>query len=155
MGTDTIDLFVGGGDRALYHKHWNPRDGWSGWTSLGGEIFAAPSPVSRKTGWIDTYVRGAGDQIYNKSWTNGAWTEFSDVQGRTVSAPWAITRSNGNLDVFVRGTDRALHQRSYIEGSGYTLWGRIDARPLTSGPAPWPTARTGSTSSAMTAPRSS
>lgn len=135
VGTDTVDLFVGGGDRALYHKAWNPRNGWSGWASVGGAISSAPSPVSRKTGWIDTYVRGLDNRIYNKSWTNGAWTPYDDVMGHTLSAPSAITRSSGNLDVFVRGTDRGLHQRSFIEGSGYTAWGRIDGRELTSGPA--------------------
>ena len=135
VGTDTLDLFVGGTNRALHHKHWNPREGWSGWGSLGGEIFGSPSPVSRKTGWLDVYVRGVQNGIFNKSYTNGAWVEYDPVGGATLSAPSAITRANGNLDVFVRGTDKALHQRYFIEGSGYSEWFRVDARQMSSGPA--------------------
>ncbi|HEX8104350.1 MAG TPA: hypothetical protein VF533_17170 [Solirubrobacteraceae bacterium] len=135
LGTDTIDLFGVGTGSNLHHKAWNPRDGWSAWGNLGGGIGAAPSPVSRKTGWLDTYVRGTDSTIYNKSYTNGAWTDFDDVAGKTLSAPSAITRGNANLDVFVRGTDRGLHQKYFIEGSGYSDWFQVDPKPLDSGPA--------------------
>jgi len=135
LGTDIISMLVIGADRALYHKSWNPRDGWSDYESLGPQVVAAPSPVSRRFNWLDVYVRGSDNVIYNKSFANSAWTAYDNVGGATLSAPSAITRANGNLDVFVRGTDRALHQRYYLEGQGYSSWFQVDPRSMTSGPA--------------------
>ena len=117
-----IGVFVRGTDGGLYYKHW---DGtvWSGWASLGGQIYAGTSPAA--TNWgptrIDWFVMGTDQQLWH-SWQSSGKTSGYESLGRTLtSSPGATSRSTGTIDVFVRGgsTDFAiLWQKSY--GGQYT-----------------------------------
>ena len=75
-GSNYMFLFVKGYDGALWYNredlvHPNlPNWGWSGWTSLGGQLSSSPCAVSRSSGYLDVYVAGTNGALYEKTTTN-------------------------------------------------------------------------------------
>jgi hypothetical protein len=72
-GRDKLDIFVTGGDGALYTAAWEPAfsDGWHGWWDLNGgrAVPGAPMPVaSRATDKLDVFVVGTDSRIFTAAW---------------------------------------------------------------------------------------
>jgi hypothetical protein len=59
-----LDVFVRGGDNALWHKWF--QNGWSGWESLGGYLTSSPAAASWSYGRIDVFVRGGDNALWHK-----------------------------------------------------------------------------------------
>jgi hypothetical protein len=94
---------------------------------------------------FDVVARGNDNQIYLKTYSNGAWANWQSLGNPTTSAtsdPAIIAWGNGRLDVFVRGSDNALWQRTYSNGTWSSTWQSLTGG-LTSGPdaASWGSGR--------------
>ena len=104
-GPGRLDVFVRGGDGALYHKYFD--GGWSDWENLGGVIAAGsgPAAVSWGPGRIDVFIRGTDNKCYRKYFNAvGGWSAgWDDLGGGLYSSPAASSRGPNRLDVFVRG----------------------------------------------------
>jgi hypothetical protein len=122
QGANDTDLFVRGGDLALYHRTELGID-WNAWEDLGGVLLSAPRAELRQgTGNVDVAVRGASNEIDLDVWTpNVGWSGFSELPGggRTLAAPALASRSPGVIDVFVRGYDDQIYEQSWT-GSAWT-----------------------------------
>ena len=98
-----------------------------------------PGVVSRSTGQLDMFKRGADNALWHRSW-NGSWGPWVSLGGVLTSEPAAASWSSDRLDVFVRGTDNALwHKWWNGSWSGWASLGGV----LTSEPtvASWGTGR--------------
>ena len=100
-----LDVFVRGGDNALYHRWF--QDSWSEWESLGGILTSDPTTVSWGNDRIDVFARGGDNALYHK-WFDGGWSEWESLGGELIFGPDVCSAHVGHLDVFVRGADNAL-----------------------------------------------
>jgi hypothetical protein len=76
MGGNRLDVFVRGGDNALYHRWWYGL-GWSEFERLGGELEGAPAAVSRGPNLIDVFFRGTDNHLYQMSYDGSTWLPAS------------------------------------------------------------------------------
>ncbi|MDB9506312.1 hypothetical protein PN502_04210 [Microcystis aeruginosa CS-338/01] len=124
-----LDVFVRGGDDALYHRYFE--NSWSDWESLGGVLTSDPSAVSWGNGRIDVFARGGDNALYHKYFENG-WSDWESLGGHLTSGPDVCSWAPGRLDVFVRGEDAALYHK-YFE-NGWSDWESLGG-VLTSDPS--------------------
>jgi hypothetical protein len=129
-GPGRLDVFVRGGDKALWHK-WYDSGTWSGWQSLGGILTSAPDAVSWGTGRIDIFALDTHHGVVQKSYVSGtgwsSWVSQGAPPGGASSDPSVVSWGPGRLDVFVRGNDYALWHKLYDNGtwSGWESLGGI------------------------------
>jgi hypothetical protein len=137
-------LFVKGYDGALWYNRENyllsssANWGWSGWTSLGGQLTSSPCAVWRSPGILDVYVRGTDGALWSRTTANNgaSWSNWSTIGGQLASGTGAGACSwgAGREDVFVEGTDGALLQNTWTAASGWSGWVSLGGQ-LTSSPA--------------------
>ena len=79
-----------------------------------------PGAVARGPDRLDIFVRGADNQLWQKSW-NGGWMGYFPLGGFLTSSPSVTSWAPNRLDVFVRGSDNGLYHKSWdeIAWSGY------------------------------------
>ncbi|MBO0838056.1 MAG: glycoside hydrolase family 3 protein, partial [Actinobacteria bacterium] len=121
-------------NHSIYVNTYAPATGWSGWTSIGGEVLATPIALTyTSSGDLDAFVTGTNDAIYENVRHAGAWSGWTGLGGVTVTGgPTAITRPDGALEIFVRGTGGTGYERHY--SGSWSPWGSIGGI-LTSSPA--------------------
>lgn len=131
-GPGRLDVFIRGGDAALWHK-WYDR-GWSGWESLAGSLRGGPSAVSWAPGRLDVFVRGTDDRLWHRWYESGwsAWESLGSPSGGLASDPDAASWAQGRLDVFARGSDGALWHKFYDDG--WSTWESLGGQ-LVGGPS--------------------
>ena len=113
-----LDVFVRGGDNALWHR-WFDESGWSEWESLGGVLTSDPTAVSWGNNRIDVFARGGDNALYHR-WFDGGWSDWESLGGVLTSSPDVCSARAGHLDVFVRGGDNALWHK-WFDG-GWSDW---------------------------------
>jgi hypothetical protein len=117
-GSNRIDAFVLGSDRALYHKWWNG-SAWgpslTGYEGMGGVCTSVPQAVAWGANRLDVFVTGTDSALYHKWWNGSAWgpslTGYENMGGICVGDPRVVSWGPDRLDVFVLGTDRALYHK--------------------------------------------
>ena len=117
-GSNRLDVFVLGSDRALYHKWWNGTS-WgpsvTGYEAMGGVCTSAPQAVAWGPNRLDVFVTGTDSALYHKWWNGSAWgpslTGYERMGGVCVGDPRIVSWGANRLDVFVLGTDRALYHK--------------------------------------------
>jgi hypothetical protein len=124
-GSDRIDAFVLGTDRALYHKSW---DGSSWGPSaidyeyMGGICMSEPEVAAWGPNRLDIFVIGTDRALYHKSWDGSSWgpsvIDYEYLGGVCLSPPRVAAWAADRLDVFVLGSDSALYHKSW-DGSSW------------------------------------
>ncbi|SFV18003.1 M43 family zinc metalloprotease [Pseudoduganella namucuonensis] len=117
-GSNRLDAFVLGTDRALYHKWWNG-SAWgpsvTGYEFMGGTCTSVPQIVSWGPNRLDAFVTGTDSALYHKWWNGSAWgpsvTGYENMGGICVGDPRIVSWGPDRLDVFVLGTNRALYHK--------------------------------------------
>jgi hypothetical protein len=75
-GSNRLDVFVRGTDRALYHKWWNGSS-WgpslTGYEYMDGVIEGSPEVVSWGPNRLDVFVVGTDRALYHKWWNGSSW----------------------------------------------------------------------------------
>lgn len=70
---------------------------------------------------IDVFLRGGGNNLYQKYW-DGDWSEgFSNKGGSLAGDPTSVSWGPNRIDVFGRGTDSSL-QHLYWNGEDWSSW---------------------------------
>ena len=70
-GPNQLDVFLIGGDRAVWHRAFNG-SAWSDRDSIGGSCISPPA-ASATANWIDLYVLGDDHGVYHNAWHDAAW----------------------------------------------------------------------------------
>ncbi len=133
-GPGRLDIFVRGSDNALWHKFYASSFGWSGWSSLGGQLAADPAAISWGPGRLDIFAQGTDNALWHIYYdaANGGWSNWISHGGTIASGPDVASWGPGRLDVFVRGTDNTLQHMYY--SSGWSGWSSLGGS-LASDPA--------------------
>jgi hypothetical protein len=130
-GGGRVDVFVRGGDNALWQKSY-ANGTWTNWTSLGGQLASSPAASSWGANRLDVFARDIQGALIH-TWYAGGWSgRWESLGGALSSDPAAVSWSSGRIDVFGRGTDNALYH-IYFEGS-WSGWERLGGA-MASGPA--------------------
>ncbi|NEC86383.1 hypothetical protein [Streptomyces sp. SID12501] len=108
-----IQVFFRGSDGALWYVRNQDLkyETYGTLTSLGGAIFASPSPVLDGTGRVVVAVKGASDTLYtiqqNASNSTDSWEPWQSNTGGVTSKPTALLDAAGRVQIFYRGSDQA------------------------------------------------
>lgn len=128
-----VDVYVTGTDHEVWAKT-RTAAGWSGWRTLGGLTYTAPTVAPSPQGdarWV--FVRGTNDVLYvNPTETVSGWQRLG---GTLIDAP-ATASTPGRMDVVVRGSDNALWSRLYRNGTWSTGWVKAWTPVAPTTPAP-------------------
>jgi len=117
-GSNRLDVFVVGTNRALFHKWWNG-SAWgpslTGYEAQGGVIMSNTEVASWGPNRLDVFVVGTDRALYHKWWNGAAWgpslTGYERQGGIIVSRPRVVSWGPNRLDAFVVGTDSALYHK--------------------------------------------
>jgi Glycosyl hydrolase catalytic core len=115
-----IDVFVRGGDSAIWQKTWT--GSWGPWRSAGGAATSAPTVVSRGPNNLILFFRAADGQIYQRTDAGAGWLDRGSLGGATLSAPGAVAANADRIDVWTRGTDNAIQHKVWKSSSGWGSW---------------------------------
>jgi glucose/arabinose dehydrogenase len=80
-----------------------------------------PSVASSQANRVDQVVRGAGDDVLQRSRVSGTWSPFVSLGGLTNADPDIAAWPN-HLDVVVRGVDGAVWQKAATSGNFAPSW---------------------------------
>ncbi len=105
-----LDLFVRGGDNALWHRAYS--GGWQAWETLGGALPYDPVAASWAAGRFDVFARGA-DNTLQHMWFDGTWHPWESLGGVITADPAVVAWAAGRLDVIVRAADSSLAHKAY------------------------------------------
>jgi hypothetical protein len=126
-----LDLFIQGGDDALWHR--TRIDGtWGAWRSLGGIIGSDPDAASSGDGEITVTARGADGAVWYRTFDGTNWAGWRSAGGGVLSSAAVASAAAGTVDVFARGLDDALWRRTSTNGTWgnwVRLGGAITADP--------------------------
>ncbi|NJM06981.1 hypothetical protein HC891_13590 [Candidatus Gracilibacteria bacterium] len=107
-------------DASLWHIFYDGTR-WSGWQSLGGAIYSAPSAVSWGANRLDVFARGSDNAMYWISWDGRNWGGWMRVGGSLTSAPGCAAFGAGRIQCFTRGADGGLWQ-AWLENGQWFGW---------------------------------
>lgn len=118
--TPTIDVYVRGGDGALYYATSTDAGAtWGGFAALNGGLIGSPGAVSWASDRSDVFIRGTDSQLWHKYWSlAGGWSGWEPLGGTITSGPDAASCSPGHLDVIAQG----LGGGYYLKGWTGTAW---------------------------------
>jgi hypothetical protein len=120
IATNRIDVFVRGGDSAIWRRTWN--GSWGAWTGIGAVSTSAPALATRGTNRVDVFYRGADGQIYHRLNNGQGWLNGASLGGAALSAPAAVATSSARLDVWVRGPDNGVQHKVWKSTTGWSGW---------------------------------
>ncbi|GAA2951489.1 hypothetical protein [Streptomyces enissocaesilis] len=108
-----IQVFFRGTDGALWHvrNQGVQYEAYTGAVSLGGGIFATPSPVLDGSGRLVVAVKGGGDTLYTiqqaaaNSWDS--WESWHHETSGVTTRPTAVVDAAARAQIFYRGSDGA------------------------------------------------
>jgi endoglucanase len=119
-GPGRLDVFVRGSDNALWHRYYASAIGWSGWTSLGGQLASDPAAVSWGYGRLDIFAQGNDNALHHIYYdaSAGGWSGWYSHGGVLASGPDVTSWGSGRLDVFYRAADNTLGHIFYASSIG-------------------------------------
>jgi hypothetical protein len=124
-GTDRLDVFVLGPDRAMSHRAW-AGESWlppDGWEPLGGTFASPPAAVSRAPGLLDVFGLGVDRAMLIRTWDGTSWSPrdgWHPLGGEFTSEPAVAAWDRHRLDVLALGKDRAMYHRSWTPVDGWS-----------------------------------
>ncbi|GEM_PF-622533 len=69
-----LEVFATFGDQALWHRWWNPTQGWTAWYSQWGRLTSGPAAaVYPGSGREDVFGLGADGRLWYKTSIDGSW----------------------------------------------------------------------------------
>lgn len=113
MDDSSTDVFVRGGDNALWHR-WQRGGTWYGYESLGGSLTSGPAAASFNPGRLEVYGRNLAGGLSARTWSAVGWEDWKSVpvDGGVTSDPAAIRAIGETCDqLFFRQSDGSLGHR--------------------------------------------
>lgn len=110
-GTNRIDVFARGDDDTLQHRFFD--GAWHDWESLGGILTSAPAAVGWGNGRMDVFVRGADQQLWQRTFQDGAWQNWVYVGGEIREEILAVTNGPNQIQVIARNPANILQVRFF------------------------------------------
>jgi hypothetical protein len=130
-----LEVFVIGGDRALYHI-WeiSPGGDWHQWASLEGNDLAGPIVVaSNSDGRLQVFMCGGDSRIYSRAQTvpNGNWGPWFTLGGHGVKGFSVARNADGRLELVAVFGDGALHDIWQVAPNGaWSEWAPLEGHDL-------------------------
>ncbi len=109
-----IQVFFRGADAALWYVRNTDLqyERYTGPTSLGGTIFATPSPVLDGSGRIVVAMLGGSDSLWTiqqKAWNSAdLWESMRSETSGVTTRPTATVDASAHAQIFYRGSDGAV-----------------------------------------------
>ena len=134
-GSDFLNLYVRGGDKAVWRKYEqaNVTTGpsgrrlgvrWSNWESLGGVMSSGVAVGKTPDGLSEVFARGPDRGLWHKRQAYRAgsaepgWGKWAPLSGTLSSAPEVVQPTyQGELHVVARGLDGGVWHKAQVGGA--------------------------------------
>jgi spore germination protein YaaH len=124
MGAGSLDAFVIGQDRALWHRSF-ASNAWQPWESMGGVIAGSgPGAASAAANTMTVFGRGQDNGLWYRNWDGAKWSGWQSLGGILTSGPDAISPAANAMDVIVRGQDNGVYYRA-MSGGTWQPWSSL------------------------------
>jgi hypothetical protein len=128
-----MDVWVRGGDDAVWHTWRTDVDPWAAWDYFGtppGGALSAPAVVARQQSplLLDMVVRAADNALwYQRFDENFGQSGWSSLGGVTTFAPAITAKNASRVDVFARGAGGGgvgefVYHKYFVEGTGWSAY---------------------------------
>jgi hypothetical protein len=98
-GFGSYFLYGHGSDSACWYKSYS--NGWSSWTSLGGNMVYEPSTVTWGVNRNDVFVISASDgACWHRVYNGGSWGSWENLGGAAGYAPHSSSWGVGHISIF-------------------------------------------------------
>jgi hypothetical protein len=143
-----LDVFVRGGDGALWHRWWSPHNdwqGWSPWLSLGGQLFGNPKAVALGYGRAEVAVRANDNAMWIRSHVPdtpgapgapGGWKPWEWIGGAFKGDPAVTSWAADHVSFAGVAIDDRIYEKRRYQGNWWS-WLQVGANASTNvwGPA--------------------
>jgi hypothetical protein len=133
-GTGAVDVFVRGGDGAIWAKQIVSGDNLKPWVSLGGSFLSAPAATVSASG-NEVYVVGvaADHAVWINIWSQSSltWSGWLSLGGGFYGTPSIYSQPTGvagkyYVAVWGRGSDNAVYERVWSDlSASWSAWADI------------------------------
>ena len=124
MAAGSLDAFVIGQDRALWHRSFSS-SAWQAWESLGGVIAGSgPGAASAAPNTLTVFGRGQDNGLWYRNWDGTKFGPWTSLGGILTSGPDAISPAANTMDVIVRGQDNGVYYRAFSGGT-WQAWNAL------------------------------
>jgi hypothetical protein len=123
-------VFTSATHAAVYRQQPTPAASWSGWQSLGGYLFGAPTASCVRSGPPVVWVRGVNNNLYRRVMAAGhGWQRLGGpISSDPVAIPTVMGACPAVDDLFMLGpNNRSLYE--YSGGKFSTISGLTDYPP--------------------------
>lgn len=111
------------GDRVYYRRSTDDGRTWGGWTYAGVTSSDAPTAAASRSGRVDLFTRGSGNQVVH-TWFVGGIRQGSSPLGGIVSAQHGSSVGDGTLDVWALSLAGGGF-RNHFDGVRWSGWRSI------------------------------
>lgn len=118
-GSNRVDVWLKGTDKALWHKWWDGKS-WSGWESLGGTLASGPGAVSWGSNRIDVVARSTENTVLHWWWDGSSWHN-EDLGGSITDDPDISSWGPGRLDIWGRAPNGSIAHK-WWDGKKWSSW---------------------------------
>lgn len=115
-----LDVFRRGVSGDLEQRTY--QGGWSGWTSLGGDLESGPAAVwsSHNSLWV--FGQGNDGKLHMRRWRAASGWHGWRATGASISAAPGVAATKGRIDLVVRTPAGSVSQRTWRRGGGWSHW---------------------------------
>jgi hypothetical protein len=100
---DSIELFVRGGDGALWTTTWSTGGTWSKWSSLDGALASGPAACEAADGSVTLAIVGTDDETWTGTLqAGGTWSGWTSRGGLVVNGDPAVVCDGAGAELFAR-----------------------------------------------------
>jgi hypothetical protein len=118
----------------IYQTSTNSENGWSSWSSLGGNFKSGIAVGRRGNGSLELFVINGKDTTLLRSFQakpgdSESWSAWENIGGSVRPIPAVGRNSDGNLEVFAGDGEHAAilnHRRQISHNSGWLDWLNMD-----------------------------
>lgn len=119
-GTDRMDIFGRGLDKAAFHKAW--AQAWypsqAAWEDLGGGFTGPLAVASWGTDRLDIFGVGLDKAMWHKAWAqrwHPSQAGWESIGGGFISPPTVASWGADRLDIFALGLDQAVWHKAWAQ----------------------------------------
>lgn len=121
-----VDAFGRTADGSVMTDVSTPGSGWSGWTSLAGDLAGEPAAI-RYGGQVQVYGRAPDGSVMTDVRTpGGGWSGWTSLNGRLAGDPVAIEyatpQTGDQVQLFGRTSDGSVTTDVFTPGDGWSGW---------------------------------
>ena len=118
LGNETLVVAYGDDRQLWYRSLGNEPSGSSNWTLVESAVApSSPAGLITVDGVPSLFALGAGTELRQAKFEDGAWRQWLDLGGLCMGVPSAASWGSGRIDIMLRSPNNYVWQRAFSSGT--------------------------------------